>query len=892
MLPERELLDSLTPSELSGRPLSVTWKDDKRSFILREQIGRGQTAIAWRAEDSIGDSFAVKFVPKAEYKTHSLDAEACRANSLPGDFFARISFFGESEISSPSIDLSAFYTVVVEWIQGDSLDDYLEDPDVVVDAAVFCQFARDLCTVLQILRTPSPALTHNDLHGKNILIRPSVDALTGAATNRIAIIDTGQLKTTERRDELIETWRQELNTIRSVQEDDTDSMTATIEALHKRIEWFNRTDQEWVVFHLTRLYNKMQQAFTSLNSSEKRFCRALPGLLRQMLDLDHSRRLDDPKQMFREIERLRSPSSISSPPPMTTPFDLPSAELIRSDRQLMDLFSEEYPRIDACRSYAPIYIYGPRGSGKSTILRSLSFKALLASENCAEALEKIPFLGIYISSSQELRSRFWLMGEADFSVLEGHVIRYFNLLLIEALVDTFDSIYGHSTAATGPHPYLPQFSAALAQGCAEAIRKRVGLDTSHAHYAGTSEFALLRHDLQRLRDELWAKILDKSEPRMRSDAQLVFDIVRDLEGIWDYLKARRIVFLVDDYSNQRIPRELQQRLNQAITFSKQGSPIFKVTSEYDGVDLDGVQEGREVNEVNVGFEYVSLTGTKRYRFLLNVLEKRFRYCKSTADLLTILPLSNLGPAIPMATAIRDALRNKERFYYHGLDTISDLCSGDFAMGIDVVRRIFEHAGADWRHPVEITPQRQDEAIREYAKQEFEYLRHQSQNGRRKFDIADRLCWLSKECLLRYEISKEGKTVPLIKNHIDVRENALRELERDFPEESELLRDLISTGVMFPLQSSRAQREHDATRRFMTRRILLARYSAALGRHRPIRIDDVQRLLWLLTEPGAFVDHEVQSRGPLGGDDADPQSAEPYELQLDLFPETEPENSNG
>ena len=67
-------------------------------------------------------------------------------------------------------------------------------------------------------------------------------------------------------------------------------------------------------------------------------------------------------------------------------------------------------------------------------------KAVLESASPSQELAKIPFIGIYISSSQELRSRFWLMCQEDFDTLEGHVVRYFNLLLIEGLVETMDRI--------------------------------------------------------------------------------------------------------------------------------------------------------------------------------------------------------------------------------------------------------------------------------------------------------------------------------------------------------------------------------------------------------------------------------------------------------------------
>jgi hypothetical protein len=323
--------------------------------------------------------------------------------------------------------------------------------------------------------------------------------------------------------------------------------------------------------------------------------------------------------------------------------------------------------------------------------------------------------------------------------------------------------------------------------------------------------------------------------------------------------------LIDDYSNQRIPEALQKKLNQAITFSKQGSPIFKVTSEYDGVDLEGVQEGREVNEVNVGFEYVSFQNSPdRFRFLSNVLQRRFGYMDVKSDIVEFLPPSKLSPTIPLARTIREAFKGKRPFHYHGIDTISDLCSGDFAMGIDLVRRIFEHGSVDWKgSPAAIPPKIQDAAIREYTKQEFEYIRYHSRDGRRKFDIADNLCWLSRQCVLHKDTEKTEKKkggeriVPVVKNHLDISETALRELEQLSPSDAQLMRDLVSKGILFPIQDSRSREGHHATKRLMIRRILLARHATALGRDVPIRIDDIQRLIFLLSEPADFAKDELK-----------------------------------
>ena len=43
----------------------------------------------------MGRDFAIKFVLRAEYQDHSLDAEACRVNALKSRLFAKIDFFGE-----------------------------------------------------------------------------------------------------------------------------------------------------------------------------------------------------------------------------------------------------------------------------------------------------------------------------------------------------------------------------------------------------------------------------------------------------------------------------------------------------------------------------------------------------------------------------------------------------------------------------------------------------------------------------------------------------------------------------------------------------------------------------------------------------------------------------
>ena len=128
----------------------------------------------------------------------------------------------------------------------------------------------------------------------------------------------------------------------------------------------------------------------------------------------------------------------------------------------------------------------------------------------------------------------------------------------------------------------------------------------------------------------------------------------------------------------------------------------------------------------------------------------------------------------------------------------------------------------------------------------------------------------------------ARTVPVVKNHLDIAETALRELDQQSPDLAQLLRELVSRGVLFSLQTSRSRQGYQTTRRLMVRRILLTRHTTALGRDQAICIDDVQRLVYFLTEPSEFVKKELDRTSATRTAKPDPQRV--------FFPE-EPEDEN-
>ena len=91
---------------------------------------------------------------------------------------------------------------------------------------------------------------------------------------------------------------------------------------------------------------------------------------------------------------------------------------------------------------------------------------------------------------------------------------------------------------------------------AEAFRKRLGLADGAERTDEPSVFSMLRWEIRRERDRVWSRILQRDTSTERTNAQLIFDLCADLSEACPLLQERRVAFLLDDYSNQRIPVEL------------------------------------------------------------------------------------------------------------------------------------------------------------------------------------------------------------------------------------------------------------------------------------------------------------------------------------------------
>ena len=770
-----------------------------------------------------------------------------------GARFAQIHAYGEPCFARPELEwvTKDAYGLLLEWVDGRTLEEFCESEAESLDVEVFLDLSRQFCEVLALLRREE--LSHTDLHEGNVMVVAGSSALSAARELRLKVIDTGSLMTDEHRSNLLRGWRQELATLERCGASSPEGAALTQE-LSERIDWFERGDHAWVVRHLCTLVSMLRRHESRLPLAQRTFLSAVTPLLRRMIDQDVSMRLEDPAEMFHQMDMLWQSIVTPHAAPLLTPFDLISAELIRSSDQLNHLFSDKCPWFDSCAGTDPVYIYGPRGCGKSTILRKISLPAILSASNAREIFAKWPYIGVYISCSTELRSRFWLFPKESYPDIQGDVVMFFISLLVEALLEALELLRdGVVEQRLGQSVGLTRTAE---QGIADVVCNRFELPAPGAKLGGVSWLAYAGRKLAIKRNELWRAIL-VSPSRRTPNPALLFDTCRDLERVLPLLREKHIAFLIDDYSNQRIPVELQRMLNQTISFARQGNPIFKVSSEYQGVDLEGIQEGREVIEVNFGKEYVDLAETRGPVFLEDVLDIRFRQAGVKTTARALLGVSGMKPGVPMAREIRRAATEKGTFYYHGVDTIAHICSGDLAMALELVKKIYVPVQDKMPLSEPVSASKQDEIIHQHSDREHLYNRYLPVSGKQIADIADRLCWLAHEAAVKRDSVKEDVAEPMIKTHLDIPIAVARTL----PEElRRLLEEMQRKGVLFCLDTSRSRIKNDGTDRYQVRRVLLVRYRAPLGRRDPIKMDNLEKLKYLLQEPDSFVKVELSKEG--------------------------------
>ncbi|WP_215399317.1 ORC-CDC6 family AAA ATPase [Rheinheimera oceanensis] len=223
------------------------------------------------------------------------------------------------------------------------------------------------------------------------------------------------------------------------------------------------------------------------------------------------------------------------------------------NEELYSLFDEP-SYFDQLRTYRPCVLIGGRGTGKTTVLRGLSYEGQLALSGGVDAIEQWNYYGIYyrVNTNRVTAFRGGEISEDKWCAYFGH---YINLSFCQLLLDFVEWFEKHTgKVVTIPKKGLRKITASL----------------------GIEEVS----SINELIDEIEYNILDfeasintiaDSRPHKISALAAPLDVLADLLVSSEALSGKKFFFLIDEFENfedyqQRVLNTIIKHANNHYTF--------------------------------------------------------------------------------------------------------------------------------------------------------------------------------------------------------------------------------------------------------------------------------------------------------------------------------------
>lgn len=643
-------------------------------YTLRDFIDKGNHGAVFRATDSIDNVVALKLLPRNRLKV-GWQTEARKASKLTG-VAGVVQFLAVVDDSE-----TEFAALAYQFVPGRSLSKILEKDPERITIPMILDLVDTLLRVVHAIQAAIPGGSHGDLHSGNVMIS-DLDERYDPPRSLVLVTDFGiggslnQLKPKNDVQGVAEILSQCLGVLdpADLGADDRAVRDSLIRRLLKHLEELDPT----------------APTFTPS-----------PALFRVLL----KDALEGAKHVVNQKKRHL----------MNHPFDYTSCEQLFDAPDLLGrLFNPELlGSQDLTSSKNNVVLTGPRGCGKTTMFANNSLRdAITSGRHSAEQLG--PFVGIYYHASDlhyafpynyELTDTFKEVSQQYF--LTAITCEVFDSLsLIEEQRPDLLSLSGAGEVQEFVHGHFPSFTF-----------------PPYGHRALVDISRHLRGELLRYR-----RALSHGAQTPLSEQTLPLDFLRllvtRLRSSIPLIDSKPFFFFLDDYSLPKIRRELQLSLNRVI-FQRHAAIQFKVST--DSIvsvlleDADGkvLEEGREYEVVDVGAHFVD-PGAKQAKrtFLKHLVNSRFENTQDwgITDIGDLLgdPREDYNDAA--LTLRKESGPRAKKFEYHGFSTLSDLCSGDIAQMLLVLRDMVDQAGgpSEFKNrekaTLPISPRLQDAAI--------------------------------------------------------------------------------------------------------------------------------------------------------------------------------------
>lgn len=564
------------------------------------------------------------------------------------------------------------------------------------------------------------------------------------------------------------------------------------------------------------------------------------------------------RQKHRELGLTQTPSKL------TSPFDYLSCEQLGDSFELLQtLYSQNFPGYQELTRKINTILTGPRGCGKTTIFRNLSLKTQMLGKKVGSPKG---FVGVYYHCS-DLYFAFPYSIEKLGVPEQKAITHYFNLAILYEVLDTLIVADTHDLK-------VPLYALERLQGFLQGWLV--------SYQSPPRGMSILRHLLsiigiekERFRDEMgkYGMTIEKWPLNSCTFTLLPPDFIRRLckllKNCIPWLKLVPFYFFLDDYSLPKVSNEVQVTLHNFI-LNRYSDLFFKISTEsvisFSPQDTKGklFEEGREYETIDLGDYFLHASGEVKERFLGEVVNNRLENVKEFAWDCRIIEKLLGKPPYKTYVELAEVIKSKKKVKYSGWKTVVDLCSGDIANVLRLIRTIFSHSKLEGVKEYPIPKTIQDKGIRETSNSFFQKLKSIPDTGKDLARIAQAFGDVANN-YLRNRRSRNIQTNPpyqacrieLLETPDLDEEESYKALVKPTPRKGyikKLYRDLIKYGIFIRDVKGKSQRGFVVPRLYL-RRLLIPTFLLTPSKRDHVRVD-AKEFRMLLAAPEKFKTHMI------------------------------------
>jgi len=350
--------------------------------------------------------------------------------------------------------------------------------------------------------------------------------------------------------------------------------------------------------------------------------------------------------------------------------------------------------------------------------------------------------------------------------------------------------------------------------------------------------------------------LDSGKETDRPDFFLPMDFLKRVCGLLqehvDWLRNKPFYFFIDDYSLPRISKAIQMTLGNFI-LDRYAECFFKISTEsvttLYPTDSYGklLEETREYDLIDLGYYFLHAPAVTKRRFLQSVVNQRLRITKERSKLRDIVAILGSPPFKSYNELARIIRGSKKRVQYSGWSLVVDLCSGDIAIILRLIRDIFSLCKQRDKNFRLANSTLQDQAIRENANDFLVKVASVPDTGFKLKQVAEAFGNVAHWYLLNLDSGNLRANPPRQAFRIE-----MRETPKLSGEELQCYLDLIKYAIFLRDVRGKSQRGAVVPRLYL-RALLIPSFKLTPSRRDNIGLNPEDFTL-LLKEPEKFLDH--------------------------------------